>query len=202
MGKVKSIFDDRGIVLNQAEVPLPVEIMGFDEVPEAGELFQVIDDIEKARKVVDSRKQEGKEAKKGEALQGKKLSLQNLFERLEEDKNKDGVITESERKREVKRVVRLVGVDVENLAQAGGGATTGIETLVDLDIDPSTKYGQAVLSQLSLALKNTYGLSLEDLQNEAFNVDLREVPIRQVNEEQQRLNGGAQPASTPGKLNG
>ena len=99
-------------------------------------------------------------------------------------------------------VVRLVGVDVENLAQAGGGATSGIETLVDLDIDPSTAYGQAVLSQLSLALDNTYGLTLEDLQREAFNVDLREVPIGRVNEEQQRLNGGAQPATTSGKLNG
>jgi len=99
-------------------------------------------------------------------------------------------------------IVRLVGVDVENLAQAGGGATTGIETLVDLDIDPSTAYGQAVLSQLSLALDNTYGLTLEDLQKEAFNVDLREVPIGQVNEEQQRLNGGAQSATTSGKLNG
>jgi len=88
VGKVKSIFDDHGDVLTTAEVPLPVEIMGFEDIPEAGELFQVTHDIEKARKVVDSRKQKGKEAKKGEVLAGKKLSLQNLFEKLEENKNK------------------------------------------------------------------------------------------------------------------
>ena len=88
VGKIKSIFDDQGKVLTEAEVPLPVEIMGFDNVPEAGELFQVTDDIEKARKVVDLRKQRGKEARKGEVLAEKKLSLQNLFEKLEENKNK------------------------------------------------------------------------------------------------------------------
>lgn len=88
MGKVKSIFDDQARVLQQAEVPLPVEIMGFDHVPEAGELFQVTDDIEKAKKVVDLRKQKDKENRKDEAFTEKKLSLQNLFQKLEENKIK------------------------------------------------------------------------------------------------------------------
>lgn len=86
VGKVKAIFDDTGKTLNEAEVPLPVEIMGFEEVPEAGERFQVTDDIEKARKVIDMRKHKGKEAKKEEIDAEKKLSLQNLFEKMEEDK--------------------------------------------------------------------------------------------------------------------
>lgn len=88
VGKVKSIFDDQARVLQQAEVPLPVEIMGFDHVPEAGELFQVTDDIEKAKKVVELRKLKDKENKKDEAFTEKKLSLQNLFQKLEENKIK------------------------------------------------------------------------------------------------------------------
>jgi translation initiation factor IF-2 len=88
VGKVKSIFDDQARVLQQAEVPLPVEIMGFDHVPEAGELFQVTDDIEKAKKVVELRKIKDKENRKDEAFTEKKLSLQNLFQKLEENKIK------------------------------------------------------------------------------------------------------------------
>jgi translation initiation factor IF-2 len=88
VGKVKSFFDDQARVLEQAEVPLPVEIMGFDHVPEAGELFQVTDDIEKAKKVVELRKQKDKENRKDESFTEKKLSLQNLFQKLEEDKIK------------------------------------------------------------------------------------------------------------------
>jgi translation initiation factor IF-2 len=88
VGKVKSVFDDQARVLQQAEVPLPVEIMGFDHVPEAGELFQVSDDIEKAKKVVELRKQKDKENRKDEAFTEKKLSLQNLFQKLEENKIK------------------------------------------------------------------------------------------------------------------
>jgi translation initiation factor IF-2 len=88
VGKVKSIFDDQGTVQDNARVPLPVEIMGFENVPEAGERFQVVTDVEKARKVIDMRKQKEKEARNEEVLADKKLSLQNLFERLEENKTK------------------------------------------------------------------------------------------------------------------
>lgn len=88
VGKVKSLFDDQARVLQQVEVPLPVEIMGFAHVPEAGELFQVTDDIEKAKKVVELRKLEDKENRKDEAFTEKKLSLQNLFQKLEENKIK------------------------------------------------------------------------------------------------------------------
>ncbi len=86
VGKIKAIFDDKGKTLDDAEVPIPVEIMGFENVPEAGERFQVVDDLEKARKVIDMRIHKGKEARKDEANAEKKLSLQNLFERLDENK--------------------------------------------------------------------------------------------------------------------
>jgi translation initiation factor IF-2 len=89
VGKVKSMFDDQGEVLKEAEVPLPLEIMGFEEVPEAGQLFQVTDDIEKARKVVEMRKQQDKNARKEDTFTEKKLSLQNLFEKLEEGKTRE-----------------------------------------------------------------------------------------------------------------
>lgn len=88
IGKIKSIFNDKGETINSAEVPLPVELMGFDEVPDSGDKFQVIKDIEKARKIIDLRKFKDKESKKEEIDAEKKLSLQNLFKKMEESKIK------------------------------------------------------------------------------------------------------------------
>jgi translation initiation factor IF-2 len=88
IGKVKSIFNDKGETINSAEVPMPVELMGFEEVPDSGDKFQVISDIEKARKIIDLRKFKDKESKKEEIDADKKLSLQNLFKKMEESKVK------------------------------------------------------------------------------------------------------------------
>lgn len=88
-GKVKSVFDDQGKVLKDAQVPQPIEIMGFEVVPEAGELFQVTEDSDKARKVVESRKIKVKEANQDEAMADKKMSLQSLFQRLQDDQIKE-----------------------------------------------------------------------------------------------------------------
>ncbi len=83
VGKVKSIFDDRGKLLNEGETPQPVEIMGFDNVPQSGDRFQVVDDPERAKKVIGLRILWGKEQRDEEVDADKKLNLQNLFDRLE-----------------------------------------------------------------------------------------------------------------------
>lgn len=88
VGKVKSMFDDTGKVLDNADVPMPVEIMGFEDIPQAGERFQVTDDLEKARKVIEMRKIQGKEARSDEIDAEKKLSLQSLFEKFRENKTR------------------------------------------------------------------------------------------------------------------
>ncbi|KAF5433506.1 translation initiation factor IF-2, partial [Candidatus Methanophagaceae archaeon] len=88
IGKVKSIFNDKGEIIDTAEAPMPIEMMGFDEVPDSGDKFQVIDDIEKARKIIEMRKLREKESKKEEIDAEKKLSLQNLFKKMETSKTK------------------------------------------------------------------------------------------------------------------
>ena len=86
LGKIKSIFDDSGRMINEARVPDPIEIMGFEDVPQAGDIFQVVDDLEKAKKIIDMRRATQKAAKNKDFLAEKKLSLQNLFTLVEQDK--------------------------------------------------------------------------------------------------------------------
>ena len=88
-GKIRMLFDDTGKTLNSAGSPAPVEVMGFEDVPEAGERFQIVSDISRARKVIELRKQSDKESRRDEIEADKVLSLQNLFQKIGEKQIKE-----------------------------------------------------------------------------------------------------------------
>ncbi len=54
-GKVRAMFNDQGKKIKQAGPAIPVEIQGFDVVPEAGDEFVVVADDKVARKIAESR---------------------------------------------------------------------------------------------------------------------------------------------------
>ena len=54
-GKVRGMHDDRGNKLKEAGPAVPVEILGFNGVPQAGDTFVVLEDDRKARQIADSR---------------------------------------------------------------------------------------------------------------------------------------------------
>ncbi len=79
-GKVRSIFDDKGKHLRQAEMVTPVEITGFQSMPEAGETFQVVPTIAKAQQIAEFRAQKLKEEKE-KRLKGR-LSLDDFYKKI------------------------------------------------------------------------------------------------------------------------
>ena len=89
VGKIRSLFDHNMKPLKAAERPSPVEVMGFEKAPEAGERFQIISDVSKAKKIIDLRQELEKGLKKDEVEEGKKLSLQNLFQMMDEKSIKE-----------------------------------------------------------------------------------------------------------------
>jgi len=80
MGKVRAMFDEHGKVLKSAGPSMPVEIMGFAEVPVAGDPFQVMDDPEAARHVVEFRKIL---ARRPETARDGGVTLDDLFKKIE-----------------------------------------------------------------------------------------------------------------------
>ena len=60
-GKVRAMFDDRGQAIQKAEPSTPVEVLGLQGVPEAGDQFQVADEA-KARHIVEYRQGKQREA--------------------------------------------------------------------------------------------------------------------------------------------
>ena len=56
-GKVRAMQNDRGAQIRKAEPSTPVEVLGLDSLPEAGDDFQVVTDTAKAKQIVNFRDQ-------------------------------------------------------------------------------------------------------------------------------------------------
>ena len=54
-GRVRAMFNDQGKKIKEAGPSMPVEVQGFEGVPEAGEEFLVIADEKQARRIADAR---------------------------------------------------------------------------------------------------------------------------------------------------
>ena len=79
-GKVRAMFDDRGGAIKQAGPSTPVEVLGLQGVPEAGDQFQVADEA-KARHIVEYRQGKARDAALAKSSSGR-LTLDQLHEQL------------------------------------------------------------------------------------------------------------------------
>ena len=61
-GKVRAMFSDRGEIVTNAPPATPVEILGLQGVPQAGDTFQVVSDIEKAQTIAGQRQMQARQA--------------------------------------------------------------------------------------------------------------------------------------------
>ncbi len=86
VGRVRAMTDDRGRKVNEAGPSVPVEIMGLSEVPTAGDIFNAVSDERLARELVEQRKQEAKEEV---FKQYQKVTLDNLFDQMQEHDMKE-----------------------------------------------------------------------------------------------------------------
>jgi translation initiation factor IF-2 len=78
-GKVRAMFDDRGNQMEEAGPSTPVEILGMEGLPQAGDQFVVVADREKARGISDYREQKAREAA---LAKSSRVSLEGLAEQL------------------------------------------------------------------------------------------------------------------------
>ncbi len=61
-GKVRAMFSDRGEAVNEAPPATPVEILGLQGVPQAGDTFQVVADVERAQEIAHQRQMQARQA--------------------------------------------------------------------------------------------------------------------------------------------
>lgn len=111
-GRVRTMVDDKGQRIDSAGPSTPVEITGLGDTPKAGDQFVVFDDEKTARQVAEKRAEEAA-AEQRQAVN--KVTLDNLFESLEEG--------------ELKEVNVIVKADVQ------GSIEAITSSLADIEVD-------------------------------------------------------------------
>ncbi len=85
-GKVRALFDENGRSLKKAEPSTPVEVLGFSEVPVAGDIFQVVPAVDTAKKISSYRQSQ---TRKEAPAKPERVTLDELFKRIEEGEAKE-----------------------------------------------------------------------------------------------------------------
>ena len=108
-GKVRAMQNDRGAQIRKAGPSMPVEVLGLESLPEAGDDFQVVTDTAKAKQIVNFRDQKLRVAA---LAKSSRLTLEQLHKQMEAG--------------EVKELPIIIKTDV------GGSAEVLSETLQKL----------------------------------------------------------------------
>ncbi|MBX9670936.1 MAG: translation initiation factor IF-2, partial [Candidatus Obscuribacterales bacterium] len=96
-GRVRALFDDRGHRVKAAGPSMPVEVLGLDEVPQAGDVFQVVEDIQDMKSILEERRDT-------EVRRAHHVTLESLHDLLERG--------------EVKELNVIIKADVQGTAEA------------------------------------------------------------------------------------
>jgi translation initiation factor IF-2 len=78
-GKVRALFNDKGDKVNEATPSMPVEVLGFEGIPNAGDPIQVVDN-ERSARGVSTKRQELKRFE--DAKNVKKITLDNIHDTI------------------------------------------------------------------------------------------------------------------------
>jgi translation initiation factor IF-2 len=85
-GKVRAMQNDRGAQVRKAEPSTPVEVLGLESLPEAGDDFQVVTDTAKAKQIVNFRDQRQREAA---LAKSSRLTLEQLHKQMQQGEIKE-----------------------------------------------------------------------------------------------------------------
>ncbi len=80
-GRVRALINDVGEQVKEAGPSVPVEVLGFDSAPEAGDQFAVVESEARAREITDYRM---RERRKRNAVAGARGSLEQMMNQLKE----------------------------------------------------------------------------------------------------------------------
>ncbi len=112
-GKVRAMTDDHGKTVTSAGPSTPVEILGLDGVPEAGDTFNAVTDEKLAKQIIEHRR-ETRRTRDAAASAPRGVSLENILDKIREG--------------EVKEVKIVLKADVQGSVEALAAALRQLST--------------------------------------------------------------------------
>ncbi len=130
-GKVRALIDDKGRNVKEAIPGQPVEVLGLNTTPQAGDIFNVTGEEAKAREIAEYRERKAKKMEAAEAVKGRTTMEQLLLQREEGEKTKLPVIIRADVQGSVeaiagslnKMVDENTDIDIQVLHTGVGGIT-------------------------------------------------------------------------------
>ena len=154
-GRVRAMMDDLGKRLKEAGPSVPVEVLGFTGVPEAGDKFYAIESDRDARTISETRQDQYRTEKLGA---NSHVSLENLFQQIQEGEIKElNVVLKGDVQGSVQAVASSLlelsadEVKINIIHQAVGGitetdillASASDAIVVGFNVHPTTEAVQA-----------------------------------------------------------
>ena len=154
-GRVRAMMDDLGKRLKEAGPSVPVEVLGFTGVPEAGDRFYAIESDKDARTISETRQDQYRTQKLGT---NSHVSLENLFQQIQEGEIKElNVVLKGDVQGSVQAVASSLlelsteEVKINIIHQAVGGitetdillASASDAIVVGFNVHPTTEAVQA-----------------------------------------------------------
>jgi translation initiation factor IF-2 len=170
-GKVRAMIDDRGQRVNHASPSFAVEVLGLNDVPAAGDEFDVMPDEKEARSLAGQRADEQRQSRLQQAMASRRISLTALSDQAREGELKElNLILKADVQGSVEAILASLGqlpqneVQVRVLLSAPGEIT---ETDVDL-----AAASNAVIIGFNTSLASGARHAADDA-----NIDIREYNI-------------------------
>ncbi len=175
-GKIRALMDDKGMRVNSAEMSQPVEIIGFNSVPEAGDTIYVIQNEQHARRIVEEMAKERKMAETGK----KTITLESLSESFDNENLKElNLILRADSKGSAQALkeslMKLSTNEVAvNIIQSAPGAITESDIklaevssaiLIGFNVSPTTKaIKEAEVSGIEIRTSSIIYQIIEDIE--------------------------------------
>ncbi|RMG73654.1 MAG: translation initiation factor IF-2 [Nitrospirae bacterium] len=109
-GKVRALIDEHGKRIKEATPSTPIEVIGFEEVPQAGDHFVVVENERRAKEIAHARQHK---ARLAELARQKKVRLDDIYRQIQEG--------------EIKMLNVIIKGDVQGSVEAMKGALEKIK---------------------------------------------------------------------------
>ena len=176
VGKVRALIDDSGKRIQDAGPSTPVEVIGFSEVPSAGDIFTVVEDEKRARQIALMRFQKQRSL---EIAKAKKLTLDELYTKIKEGQIRElNIIIKGDVQGSVEAIkdafenISHPDVKVKVIHTSVGGinesdvmlATASNAIIIGFNVRPETKAAQTAEKEgVDIRLYNVIYEAIEDV---------------------------------------
>ncbi len=176
VGKVRALIDDSGNRILTGGPSTPVEVIGFSEVPAAGDVFTVVEDEKRARQIAMARFQKQRSL---EIAKAKKLTLDELYTKIKEGQIKElNIIIKGDVQGSVEALkdalenIHHPEVKVKVIHTSVGGinesdvmlATASNAIIIGFNVRPETKASQTAEKEgVDIRLYNVIYETIEDV---------------------------------------